>query len=582
MKPGGFLTIPEHTGLILCADGVQLFKSSKQSFWPILLSVTSLPPGIRMNAENIILAGVWQGSVKPPMNTILSPILEKINQLHIHGIPVNTPSGLKIVRACLLLAVFDLPAKALAMNFVQFNGYYSCTYCLDEGKHISHTHIFPPEAEHEPRTMTSILDCAKEAEQSARPVLGVKGSSVLASSIDFVKAIPVDYMHAILEGISRKLLSTYLDSKNHSYRFYLGGSIEEIDRRMLKIKPPQEFRRSPRSVKMMKQWKASEYRAWLLYYSLPVLSNLLPSDYIYHLALLVSAMHILLGDAIQSSDIDIAHELLVSFYELVPKLYPISISTANMHSIIHLAQFVRDWGPLWCYSCFGFESVNGHLRKYCHGTRYILPQMINNVRLNQILPIKSRRLISSCNPSTAAFIQSMTGVANRISSDTEIKSCIRQKKLDEKLTEALYSASFIDSLHPLPNLPICEKVRHKSVLYVAKKGSTSRDGSVCVFHHGSTLLFGSIIQFCFTAKGLVTLIEVFEQVNKGILGNIHPTNLKLNHSNKVNDFIFCVKNNKHVLATSVNSIFAKCVHVPDATCTYYDYVITMPNMFEHH
>ena len=46
MQPGGFLTVPENTGLILCSDCVQLFKSSKPAFWPVSLRVTSLPPGI--------------------------------------------------------------------------------------------------------------------------------------------------------------------------------------------------------------------------------------------------------------------------------------------------------------------------------------------------------------------------------------------------------------------------------------------------------------------------------------------------------------------------------------------------------
>ncbi len=134
-KPDGFLTVPENTGLILCTDGVQLFKSSNQSFWPVLLAVTSLPPGIRMNAENLILAGVWQGPVKPPMKIILDPVIEKLQQLEVHGVTFQSPTGPKVVRAKLLVAVFDLPAKAMATNFVQYN---SCTYCFDKGVHGIH------------------------------------------------------------------------------------------------------------------------------------------------------------------------------------------------------------------------------------------------------------------------------------------------------------------------------------------------------------------------------------------------------------------------------------------------------------
>ena len=55
-----------------------------------------------------------------------------------------TFDGPKTVKACLLVAVFDLQAKAMATNFVQFNGYYGCTCCLDSGEHISHRHLFLP------------------------------------------------------------------------------------------------------------------------------------------------------------------------------------------------------------------------------------------------------------------------------------------------------------------------------------------------------------------------------------------------------------------------------------------------------
>lgn len=116
MQPGQFLSVPEHTGLILCSDGVRLFRSCGQSMWPSEMVVTSLPPKVRMNADNLLLGGVWLGPVKPDMKVILKPILDKIEELNLHGVTVKTQNGTKQVRARLLLGVFDLPAKAMATD----------------------------------------------------------------------------------------------------------------------------------------------------------------------------------------------------------------------------------------------------------------------------------------------------------------------------------------------------------------------------------------------------------------------------------------------------------------------------------
>ena len=211
-------------------------------------------------------------------------------------------------------------------------------------------------------------------------------------------------MHAVLEGAAKSLISISLDTKHSTHCFYLGASstTEESNKWLRRIKPPEEFRRTPRSITTFKQWKASEFRAWLLYYSL--LSNLMPGDYIHHLSLLVSAIHILLGDMFSASDVDFAHSLLVAFYNLLPKLYPSKICTMNMHSLVHLSTFVHCWGPLWCYSCFGFESMNGHLWKHCHGTRLILPQLIHNIRMLQLLSAKGKEFARSATPLVSAFI----------------------------------------------------------------------------------------------------------------------------------------------------------------------------------
>ena len=36
--------------------------------------------------------------------------------------------------------------------------------------------------------------------------------------------------------------------------------------------------------------------------------------------------------------------------------------TMNVHLLKHIPACVANWGPLWAYSYFHFESVNGHLK----------------------------------------------------------------------------------------------------------------------------------------------------------------------------------------------------------------------------
>ena len=214
MQPGQFLSVPEHTGLILCSDGVRLFKSCGQSMWPIEMAVTSLPPKIRMNANNLLLGGVWLGPVKPDMKVILKPIRDKIEELNLHGVTVKTQNGTKQVRACLFLGVFDLPAKAMATNMTQYNGRFSCTYCLDKGEHVSQCPVFLPEYAHQPRTTQSVEQCAAQALECGQPIKGVKGESVLSTHINIVDAVPVDYMHTILEEVVKKLIEFSTDTKH--------------------------------------------------------------------------------------------------------------------------------------------------------------------------------------------------------------------------------------------------------------------------------------------------------------------------------------------------------------------------------
>ena len=587
MQPGQFLSVPEHTGLILCSDGVRLFKSCGQSMWPIEMAVTSLPPKIRMNANNLLLDGVWLGPVKPDMKVILKPIRDKIEELNLHGVTVKTQNGTKQVRACLLLGVFDLPAKAIATNMTQYNGRFSCTYCLDKGEHISHCPVFLPEYAHQPRTTQSVEQCAAQALECGQPIKGVKGESVLSTHINIVDAVPVDYMHAIFEGVVKKLVEFWTDTKHHSKRYYLGRNIDEINKRLKCIKPPHEFRRTPRPITTYSYWKASEFRAWLLYYSIPILSDLLPSDYVYHLSLLVAAMHLLLSDCILVSEIQTADELLNLFYTITPKLYPLTMCSSNMHTLVHMCKFVHVWGPLWCYSTFGFENLKGHLRRHCHGTRNVLPQLVHTIRMRQMLPAMSNRLMEFENPATVAYLKTFNYASTKDAETNVEKSAVvgRVKKLmNDRAQKALVETGFAEV--PVPLLPVFTRLHHNSVLYSCQtKAEAARNSGVCAFEHNSGMQFGSAITFCCAQGQSVAIFDVFEQIGEGPLHSLrHPTLQKLCEKTTVlNDFVFKVKklSSPMTVAVPTSSIVAKCVHIPLKHFSF-DFIVTIPNMFEHH
>jgi hypothetical protein len=79
-------------------------------------------------------------------------------------------------------------------------------------------------------------------------------------------------------------------------------------------------------------------------------------------------------------------QLLSYFVHMFPSLYGDRFLTLNMHSLLHLPDCVEDLGPLWIYSCFPFENVNGHLMELFHGTQNVELQILSSVNVFQNMP----------------------------------------------------------------------------------------------------------------------------------------------------------------------------------------------------
>lgn len=67
-----------------------------------------------------------------------------------------------------------------------------------------------------------VLD-ACEADRTGVIVNGIKGKSVLSGIVDLVRGVPIDYMHCVLEGVTKWLLEKWVNSTNHGCGFILVG-----------------------------------------------------------------------------------------------------------------------------------------------------------------------------------------------------------------------------------------------------------------------------------------------------------------------------------------------------------------------
>ena len=293
------------------------------------------------------------------------------------------PSGASIRTVVNLdLIVADSVARPLLQNFKQFNGKYGCSYCLHEGTQVDKgqgtVRTFPLTAAlPNLRTHNQTLKFAEEAENTGSDVFGVKGISVLYSipRFDIVNGLNPEYMHCILLGVVRQFANLWFDAASHGKTFSLRKELSHIDNVLLKVKPPSEIKRLPRSLVTRCHWKASEWRSFLLFYSVVALKPVMPSQFYTHWLLLVYSVYTLMSKHVKRSDLLLCDLALHNFVILVPDLYGPEHVSYNVHLLQHIVKSVEQWGPLWASSAFVFEDANRMLLRWFHGTTGVSRQI---------------------------------------------------------------------------------------------------------------------------------------------------------------------------------------------------------------
>ncbi|KAK3930290.1 Sodium/potassium/calcium exchanger 1 [Frankliniella fusca] len=387
----GFLSNPNNISFTMYFDGVSIFKSAKFSIWPIYLSINELKYKDRIKKENVIIAGLWFGKTKPNPNLFLKPLWDKMQVFQNNGVELRLPNAQIVrVKGRVLIAVGDLPAKALFMRLIQYNGSHSCFCCLSSGAQLevgprSSVHVFPYVRNLLLRQNAEMQDFADQAVIARQTdpkavVYGVKGPTLMSAFLpDLIRCMAIDPMHGIFLGLTKTLMNLWFSTEYSGYPFSICGLIDIVDDRLKKIKPPDQFQRVPRSIKLeLALFKASDYKNMFFYFSVVVLLGILPDPYWEHHCKVVSAVALLSQESVSPEEIDTADELLHMYVRDFEGLYGLRYMGLNVHQLLHLSMNVKNLGPLWVYSCFTFESLNGGLSRLVHGTRHAALQICSS------------------------------------------------------------------------------------------------------------------------------------------------------------------------------------------------------------
>ena len=93
-----------------------------------------------------------------------------------------------------------------------------------------------------------------------------------------------------------------------------------INDRYRQFYPPPSFNRNPSVIDMAK-WKATDYRNWIIHYSVPCLSGLLATQVLKNWILFVDAYTVLNSDNIRETELQRAGEQLVRFCDGFLRLF---------------------------------------------------------------------------------------------------------------------------------------------------------------------------------------------------------------------------------------------------------------------
>ncbi|KAG1650241.1 OTU domain-containing protein [Nymphon striatum] len=216
--------------LSLNIDGLPIFKSTKDSLWPILCQVMNVQPPV------IFPIALTYGKSKPADLTFLDDTIADLQNIIQNGLLVDE----KTYKVSLECIVCDAPAKAMVKNIKLYCGYYGCDKCSQKGVYIGKI-TYQQVDNLELRT-----DSTFRQKENPEYYHGETPFSDLP--IDMANAFPIDYMHQVCLGVVKRCILAWIRGKKEVR--ISAQQVSKISNRLLNLQRfiPKLFARQPRSL----------------------------------------------------------------------------------------------------------------------------------------------------------------------------------------------------------------------------------------------------------------------------------------------------------------------------------------------
>lgn len=351
--------------LIFNGDGVE--TSKRCSTWPFFLGIANTD---RKDRKKPLFNPMVAVCNKKRSQTVFQALLFLIVQdllVLMKGIKVPCKIGNKntfTLKAYLMCLVCDLPARAKFLLMKTFTGNSSCCFCDETGVSLEKPRkngkkkkkyvCWPITPDHNIRMKDSIIE---DAANKKNGFIGLTQLFLLPYFSPHIIS-GLDFMHCVLLGVAKKLLSTLQQPSPFRISPTIYGNLQNL---ISSIKFPANYHRKLESLKNL---KAIEYLLLVLY------ANRCFDFIRNNFASLIDSLHhitkICFKPMIQKEDIEEVYNLSFKLRKEFQIKMGRNRMVHNLHLLSHISRDLALFGPSWTHSMFHFESFNHLLNKNIH------------------------------------------------------------------------------------------------------------------------------------------------------------------------------------------------------------------------